>query len=127
MKYKHHIIGNHYLKLNFSTSVFQFSDGVFVIDIDNIALQHIPDDDVLRVLSAIVGNCAMQLGVELGLSMVEIEETLFKYSKDMYRKTLDVLQKWKKGCEIKPTIRMLMKAMQASDPRGLHFLISRYA
>jgi hypothetical protein len=47
-------------------------------------LQQIPDDDVLRELSEQVGNCAMQLGVELGLSMVKIEETLSNYSKDMF-------------------------------------------
>ena len=99
---------------------------MFVIDIDNIALQQIPDDDVLRDLSKQVGNCAMQLGVELGLSMVDIEQTLFKYSKDIFSQTFDVLKKWKKSCEVKPTIRILMKAMQASDPRGLEFLIDKY-
>ena len=99
---------------------------MFVIDIDNIALQQIPDDDVLRELSEQVGNCAMQLGVELGLSMVKIEETLSNYSKDMFKRNFDVLIKWKKSCEIKPTIRILMKAMQASDPRGLEFLIDKY-
>jgi hypothetical protein len=57
----------------------------------------------------------MQLGVELGLSMVEIEETLFKLSKDMYSQTFDALQKWKTNREVKPTIRILMKAMQASE------------
>ena len=100
---------------------------MFVIDIDNIALQQIPDDEVLRELSKQVGNCAMQLGVELGLSMVKIEETLSNYSKDMFNRNFDVLIKWKKSCEIKPTIRILMKAMQASDPRGLEFLIDKYA
>ena len=99
---------------------------MFVIDIDNIALQQIPDDEVLRELSEQVGNCAMQLGVELGLSMVKIEETLSNYSKDMFNRNFDVLIKWKKSCEIKPTIRILMKAMQASDPRGLEFLIDKY-
>ena len=100
---------------------------MFVIDIDNIALQQIPDDDVLRELSEQVGNCAMQLGVELGLSMVKIEETLSNYSKDMFKRNFDVLIKWKKSCEVKPTIRILMKAMQVSDPRGLEFLIDKYA
>jgi hypothetical protein len=99
---------------------------LFVIDIDNIALQLIPDNDVLRELSEQVGNCAMQLGVELGLSMVKIEETLSNYSKDMFKRNFDVLIKWKKSCEVKPTIRILMKAMQASDPRGLEFLIDKY-
>ena len=99
---------------------------MFVIEIDSNALQQIPGDDVLRELSKQVGNCAMQLGVELGLSMVEIEQTLFKYSKDMYSQTLDVLIKWEKNREVKPTIRILMKAMQASDPRGLDFLGKKY-
>jgi hypothetical protein len=99
---------------------------LFVIDIDNIALQQIPDDEVLRELSKQVGNCAMQLGVELGLSMVKIEETLTNYSKDMFKRNFHVLIKWKKSCEVKPTIRILMKAMQASDPRGLEFLIDKY-
>ena len=90
------------------------------------ALQQIPDDDVLRQLSQEVGNCAVQLGVELGLRMVEIEETLFKLSKDMYSQTFDVLQKWKKKREVKTTIRILMKAMQASDPRGLEYLTNLY-
>ena len=100
---------------------------MFVIDIDNIALQQIPDDDVLRDLSKQVGNCAMQLGVELGLSMVEIEQTLFEYPKVIFSQTFDVLKKWKTNREVKPTIRVLMKAMQASDPRGLEFLVDTYA
>ena len=100
---------------------------MFVIDIDSIALQQIPDDDVLRELSNEVGNCAMQLGVELGLRMVEIEQTLFEYSKVIFSQTFDVLKKWKKNREVKPTIRILMKAMQASDPRGLDFLVKKYA
>ena len=100
---------------------------MFVIDIDNIALQQIPDDDVLRELSNELGNCAMQLGVELGLRMVEIEQTLFEYSKVTFSQTFDVLKKWKKIRVVKPTIRILMKAMQASDPRGLEFLVEKYA
>ena len=100
---------------------------LFVIAIDSIALQQIPDDDVLRELSKQVGNCAMQLGVELGLSMAEIEHTLFKYPKDTFLQSFDVMKKWKKSCEVKPTIRILMKAMQASDPRGLEFLTNKYA
>ena len=100
---------------------------MFVIDIDNIALQQIPDDDVLMKLSTKVGNCAMQLGVELGLSMVDIEKTLVEYSKVIFSQIFDVLKKWKKNHKVKPTIRTLMKAMQTSDPRGLKFLVKKYA
>ena len=69
----------------------------------------------------------MQLGVELGLSMVKIEESLFKYSKDMFSQTFDVLKKWKYSSKVKPTIRILMRAIQVSDPRGLMFLRDKYA
>ena len=69
----------------------------------------------------------MQLGVELGLSMVEIEQTLFKYSKDIFSQTSDVLKKWKHSRKVKPTIRILMRAIQTSDPRGLMFLKDKYA
>jgi hypothetical protein len=81
----------------------------------------------LTELSEQVGNCAMQLGVELGLSMVNIEQTLFKYSKDIFSQTFDVLKMWKYSSKVKPTIRILMTAIQASDPRGLKFLRDKYA
>jgi hypothetical protein len=80
----------------------------------------------LKELSEQVGNCAMQLGVELGLSMVEIEESLLKYSKNMFSQTFDVLKKWKSSGKVKPTIRILMRAFQANDSRGLMFLREKY-
>ena len=69
----------------------------------------------------------MQLGVELGLSMMEIEQTLFKYPKDIFSQTFDVLKKWKYSSKVKQTIRILMRAIQASDPRGLKILRDKYA
>jgi hypothetical protein len=69
----------------------------------------------------------MQLGVELGLSMVDIEQTLFMYSKDIFSQTFDDLKKWKYSRKAKPTIRILMRAIQASDSRGLVFLRNKYA
>ena len=69
----------------------------------------------------------MHLGVELGLSMVNIEETLFKYSKDMFSQTFEVLKKWKYSSKVKATIRILMRAIQVSDARGLEFLTDKYA
>ena len=68
---------------------------MFVVDIDDIALQRIPDDDVLKELSQQVGNCAIQLGVELGLSMVEIEQTLFLCIQRTY--FVKLLMFWKSG------------------------------
>ena len=80
----------------------------------------------MKELSEQVGNCAIQLGVELGLSMMEIEQTLFKYSKDIFSQTFDVLKKWKYLRKVKPTIRILMRAIQANDSRGLMFLRVKY-
>jgi hypothetical protein len=60
--------------------------------------------------------------------MVDIEESLVKYSKDMFSRTFDILKKWKNSRkEVRPTIRILMRAIQASDPRGLVFLRDKYA
>ena len=58
--------------------------------------------------------------------MMEIEQTLFKYSKDIFSQTFDVLKKWKYARKVKPTIRILMRAIQSSDPRGLMFLRDKY-
>ena len=97
------------------------------IGIDNIVLQQIPDDDVLKELSKEVGNCAMMLGVQLGLSLVDIEESLFHYSKDMFNQTFDVLKKWKNSTkDVRPTIRILMRAIQESDSRGRIFLLDKF-
>jgi hypothetical protein len=40
---------------------------------------------------------------------------------------IDVLKKWKYSSKDKPTIRILMRAIQASDSRGLVFLRDKYA
>jgi len=95
------------------------SDCFYFLGIANSALQEIPEDDVLQDLSKEVGNCAIHLGVELGLKWASIEETLSKYPKNMYQQTFDVMKKWKILGEVK-TIRMLMKALQ------LVFLSDRY-
>ena len=101
------------------------SDCFYFLDIASNALQEIPEDDVLQDLSKQVGNCAIHLGVELGLSMATIEETLFRYPKSMFEQTFDVMKKWKISGEVK-TIRMLMKAFQSVDGRGLKFLRKKY-
>ena len=87
--------------------------------------QEIPGNDLLWDLSQSVGNCAIHLGVELGLDMVKIEETLVKYPKSMYEQTFDVLKKWQSSGDVK-TICMLMKAFKLVDGRGVQFLRHKY-
>jgi hypothetical protein len=98
----------------------------YFLDIANSALQEIPADNVLEDLSTEVGNCAIHLGVELGLSMAAIEGILFEYPKSMFKQTLGVMEKWKSSSKVRTTILMLMKAFQSADGRGLTFLIKKY-
>ena len=76
-------------------------------------------------LSQSVGNCAIHLGVELGLDMVKIEETLVRYPKSMYEQTFDILKKWQSSGDVK-TISMLMKAFKLVDRKGILFLRNKY-
>jgi hypothetical protein len=101
------------------------SDCFYFLGIATMALQEIPKDDVLWDLSREVGNCAMHLGVELGLSMATIEETLKRCRNITFEETFDVMKKWKTSSKVK-TILVLMKAFQSADGRGLHFLRKKY-
>ena len=98
----------------------------YFLDIANSALQEIPEDNVLEDLSKVVGNCAIHLGVELGLSMAAIEGILFQNSKSMFKQTFGVMKGWKSSSKVRRTILMLMKAFQLADGRGLMFLIKKY-
>ena len=98
----------------------------YFLDYANSELQEIPKDDVLLALSQQVGNCAIHLGVELGLCMAVIESILYKYPKDMFGETFGVMKEWTSSSKDKTTILMLMKAFQSADTRGVHFLIEKY-
>ena len=102
------------------------SDCFYFLENANIALQEIPEDDVLQELSKTVGNCAIHLGVELGLNMATIEEILKRYRNSMFEQTFGVMKKWKSSSIVKATILMLMKAFQSADGRGLTFLRENY-
>ena len=104
---------------NYNSHCFYF------LDIPNSKLQEIPKNDVLQDLSNKIGNCAMHLGVELGLSMPEIEGILLQDPKAMFKQTYGVMKKWKESREVKATILILMKAIQSTDGRGLTFLMEK--
>jgi hypothetical protein len=79
----------------------------------------------LKALSRKLGDCAIQLGVELGLPVAEITETLKKSGNCTFKETLDVMTKWKKSSQDK-TILMLMKALQSADGTGFKTLTEKY-
>ena len=76
-----------------------FKEDKTVYENENTTLQKSPGDDVLKVLSTKLGDCAIQLGVELGLPVAEITETLKKSGNCTFKETLDVMTKWKKSSQ----------------------------
>ena len=90
-------------------------------------LQEIPKDDILEELSKRIGHCAIHLGIELGLDMINIEETLCRHSKDMFGQNCDILKKWIRDKRTtNKTIRFLMKTLCIVDSRGFSFLRKKY-
>lgn len=89
-------------------------------------LQTIPKDDVLNELSRRIGNCVIQLGIELGLNFTSIEESIYRFPKDMYGQIYDILKKWKEQKIVKPTIHRLMMALQRVESGGLSYLRMKY-
>lgn len=85
-----------------------------------------PSDEVLEELSHRLGNCVIQLGIELGISFNSIEETMYRFPKDMYGQLYDILNKWKCQRNEKPTIHRLIMALQRVECGGLIFLQDQY-
>lgn len=97
-----------------------------MIDIADVRLQNIPNDTVLGDLPKNIGNCAIQLGIELEITISMIEETMVRYHKDMYGQISDILRKWKSSSKVKPTIYRLMLALERVDTGGLDYLKKIY-
>lgn len=87
-------------------------------------MEEIPSDEVLKMLSREMGNCIIQLGLELGLSFSSIQETMYKYPKDMYKQLYDILKKWKLSSE--PTVFNLIKVLKQIQSGGIKFLREQY-
>ncbi|CAC5385976.1 unnamed protein product [Mytilus coruscus] len=103
-----------------------FREDTDLLDIADVQLQEVPRDDVLNDLPKNLGNCAIQLGIELGITISSIKETIVRYRKDMYDQISDILRKWKSSREAKPTIYRLMLALERVDTGGLDYLKGIY-
>lgn len=77
-----------------------------------------------------IGDCVVHLGVELGLSIGNIKETMHNYPRDLNGQIYNLLEKWTKREESnrsKPTIYRLMvvlKRIKAAE--GLAFVKSTF-
>lgn len=79
-----------------------------------------PTDQDLKELSKQIGNCPLQLGIELGLSFREVEQSLFSFPRDLSGLVEDILMTWKKKSKIK-TIHSLMMALERVNAGGLKY------
>ncbi|OPL33282.1 hypothetical protein AM593_08036, partial [Mytilus galloprovincialis] len=87
--------------------------------------EDVPNDEVLNNLPQKLGNCALHLGVELGLSINSIEQTKTDHQK-MYDQTADILRKWKNLTEEKPTVFKLMVVLERVHLGGFQFVKDMY-
>ncbi|CAC5367953.1 KCTD2_5_17 [Mytilus coruscus] len=73
-------------------------------------LDCIPSDEILDRLAPLIGKIVFQLGIELGLSVEEIESIKEKFDRDLTAQNKEVLFTWRKDRTVKPTIRVLEQA-----------------
>ncbi|CAC5406648.1 unnamed protein product [Mytilus coruscus] len=99
-----------------------FREKTKLLEIANLDLQIIPTDKHLQELSNHIGNCPMQLGMELGLSFEEIEQSLFSFPKDLPGLVENILTKWKESSKVN-TIHRLMMALEQVNAGGLQYLL----
>ncbi|XP_063426192.1 uncharacterized protein LOC134709993 [Mytilus trossulus] len=99
-----------------------FREDTKPLGIAGFNLQEIPSDKVLKELSCRVGNCAIQLGIELGVSFDEVENSLLRFPKDLTGLIEDILKKWKEKSKIK-TFLSLMLALIRVKGGGVQYLL----
>ncbi|CAC5398249.1 unnamed protein product [Mytilus coruscus] len=88
-------------------------------------LQSPVEDEVLRDLPKHIGNCVIHLGIELGLTVEDIEAAMYNYPKDMYSQIDYILHKWKTTSRA-PMVFTLMKALQHVKSGGMSYLCEKY-
>lgn len=87
----------------------------------NPNLQKIPTHDALINLSKQIGNCALELGIELGLKVAEIEHIAYTNDKNLPKLIEDILLNWKEKSKEK-TVRNLLMALERVEKGGFNCL-----
>lgn len=101
---------------------------MFFTEIANINLQDVPSDDLISSLTEkkLIGDCIVHFGVELGLSINSIKETIVNNPRNLYGQIHNLLIKWKSD-KVKPTIYRLMVALKkVKASEGLAFVMKTY-
>ncbi|XP_052080481.1 uncharacterized protein LOC127718476 [Mytilus californianus] len=103
-----------------------------LVEIAENRLQDVPSDDVINTLTEkkLIGDCVVHLGVELGISIGDIKETMHNFPKDLNGQINDLLVKWKnweKSDRTKPTIyRLMVTLKRIKSAAGLAFVKKAY-
>ncbi|XP_063438296.1 uncharacterized protein LOC134719221 [Mytilus trossulus] len=81
-----------------------------ISSIQDDILDSIPTDEILDNISTQIGKMVFQLGIELGLSIADLEN-IDKCNCDLTAQSKDVLFRWRGDRLVKPTIRVLEQAL----------------
>ncbi|VDI61844.1 Hypothetical predicted protein [Mytilus galloprovincialis] len=93
-------------------------------------LQQPPPDDVINKLTdqKLIGNCVVHLGIELGLSINDIIESMDKYHQNVSGQINSILIKWK-NCNKKNMVtiyRLMVALKRVRAAEGLQFVMKMY-
>ncbi|CAC5420912.1 unnamed protein product [Mytilus coruscus] len=92
-------------------------------------LTNVPLQPILKDLSHEIGDCYIELGIELELKVndiIAISVENASLANKMYTRNYDILMKWKQSCPIKPTTIRLISALENVGKGGLDFLAQHY-
>lgn len=79
---------------------------------------------VLRYISNHIGDSSLQLGIELGLDISEVQHIQHQFKDKLLDQTREILRRWKQN-QSQPTVENLVKALfrigKASCLKGVQF------
>lgn len=75
-------------------------------------LKMTPTLHALQKLSNHIGDKSMQLGIELGFDIPEIQSIQHKYSNKLLEQTKEILRRWRKFENANTNCTILVKALQ---------------
>lgn len=105
-----------FMAYSFSTpSVFKCSYNLHghtsFLGIPDAILIQVPPTTTLQCLANHIGNSSMQLGVELGLAMSEIQNIQYEHKDKLLNQTKEILRIWQQKKAPKSTNLSLIKAL----------------
>lgn len=73
-------------------------------------MDYIPTDEMLDALAPVIG-ISFRLGIELGLSAVDLERIQYRFQHDLVKQTRQVLYDWRNDTTVKAGLGVLEQAL----------------